>query len=85
VRQERPLVFFGVIAIFLALFSLGIGLPVVIEFIRTGFVTTLPSAVLAASLALLSALAAMTGLILDTVTRGRWETKRLHYLSFPPP
>lgn len=85
VRQERPLIFFGVIAIVLALLSLGIGLPVVIEFFRTGFVTLLPSAVLAASLALLSALSAMTGLILDSVTRGRWEMKRLHYLSLPPP
>ena len=85
VRQERPLVFFGLIAIFFALLSLGIGLPVVIEFVRTGFVTLLPSAVLAASLALLSALSAMTGLILDSVTKGRWEVKRLHYLSFPPP
>lgn len=85
VRQERPLVFFGVIAIVFALLSLAIGIPVVIEFVRTGLVTTLPSAVLAASLALLSALSAMTGLILDTVTRGRWEVKRLHYLSLPPP
>ena len=85
VRQERPLVFFGLIAILLALLSLGIGIPVVIEFVRTGFVTTLPSAVLAASLALLSALSAMTGLILDSVTKGRWEVKRLHYLSLPPP
>ncbi|MFT3810236.1 MAG: glycosyltransferase family 2 protein [Micropepsaceae bacterium] len=85
VRQERPLVFFGLIAILLALLSLGIGIPVVIEFIRTSLVTTLPSAVLAASLALLSALSAMTGLILDSVTKGRWEVKRLHYLSLPPP
>jgi len=85
VRQERPLVFFGLLAILFALLSLGIGIPVVIEFVRTGLVTTLPSAVLAASLALLSALSAMTGLILDSVTKGRWEVKRLHYLSLPPP
>lgn len=85
VRQERPLVFFGLLAILFALLSLGIGIPVVIEFIRTGLVSTLPSAVLAASLALLSALSAMTGLILDSVTKGRWEVKRLHYLSLPPP
>ncbi len=85
VRQERPLVFFGLLAILFALLSLAIGIPVVIEFVRTGFVTTLPSAVLAASLALLSALSAMTGLILDSVTKGRWEVKRLHYLSLPPP
>ena len=85
VRQERPLVFFGLVAILLALLSLVIGIPVVIEFVRTSFVTTLPSAVLAASLTLLSALSAMTGLILDSVTKGRWEVKRLHYLSLPPP
>lgn len=85
VRQERPFLFFGLIAAALALLSLGVGLPVVIEFLRTGFITTLPSAVLAASLMVLAALSFGAGLILDSVTRGRWEMKRLHYLSLPPP
>lgn len=85
VRQERPLVFYGVLGGLFVLLSLGVGLPVVIEFLRTGFITTLPSAVLAASLMLLGALTIGAGLILDSVTRGRWEVKRLHYLSLPPP
>ena len=85
VRQERPLLFFGLLTALFVLLSLAIGLPVVIEFLRTGFITTLPSAVLAASLMLLAALSISAGLILDSVTRGRWETKRLHYLSLPPP
>ncbi len=85
VRQERPLVFYGVLAGLFVLASLAVGLPVVIEFLKTGFITTLPSAVLAASLMVLAALTFGAGLILDSVTRGRWEVKRLHYLSLPPP
>ncbi len=78
VRQERPLVFYGVLAGLFVLASLAVGLPVVIEFLKTGFITTLPSAVLAASLMVLAALTFGAGLILDSVTRGRWEVKRLH-------
>jgi hypothetical protein len=34
---------------------------------------------------LLAFLALMAGLILDTVTRGRWEQKRMAYLAIPGP
>jgi len=51
----------------------------------TGLVPRLPTAVLAASLMMLASLAMMSGLILDTVTRGRWEQKRIAYLSIPGP
>ena len=44
-----------------------------------------PTAILATGLVLLSALSFVTGLILDTVTRGRREIKRLAYLANPPP
>jgi len=44
-----------------------------------------PTAILATGLVLLSALSFVTGLILDTVTRGRREMRRLAYLSIPPP
>ena len=85
VREEKPLVFFGLFSALFALLSLIIGAPVVLEFARTGLVSKLPSAVLAASLMTLAALSLLAGLILDSVTRNRWETKRLHYLSLPPP
>jgi len=85
VREERPLVFFSVFFILLALASLVIGTPVVTEYLKTGLVPRLPTAVLATGLMLLAFLALLAGLILDTVTRGRWEQKRMAYLSIPGP
>ena len=85
VREERPLIFFSCIFAILALTSLFIGTPVVAEYLQTGLVPRLPTAVLATGLMLLAFLALMAGLILDTVTRGRWELKRMAYLSIPGP
>ncbi len=82
-KDEHPLRFFGAFAGLLGLVSLTLGLPVVIEFIRTGLVPRLPTAVLASALALLAALSVTCGLILDTVTRGRKEVKRMAYLRVP--
>jgi glycosyltransferase involved in cell wall biosynthesis len=84
-REERPLAFFAVFFLLLALASLLTGAPVVAEYLQTGLVPRLPTAVLAASLMLLAFLALMAGLILDTVTRGRWEQKRMAYLAIPGP
>jgi glycosyltransferase involved in cell wall biosynthesis len=84
-REERPFTFFSVIAVLLGIASLALGAPVVLEYFRTGLVPRLPTAVLAASLMMLASLAMMSGLILDTVTRGRWEQKRIAYLSIPGP
>ena len=85
VKEERPLQFFALAALVLLLLGLAFGLPVVVEFVRTGLVPRLPSAVLATGLVLLSFLSTACGLILDSVTRGRKEIKRLAYLSIPPP
>jgi glycosyltransferase involved in cell wall biosynthesis len=85
VREERPLVFFSCFFMLLALTSLLTGAPVVAEYVRTGLVPRLPTAVLATGLMLLAFLALMAGLILDTVTRGRWEQKRMAYLAIPGP
>ncbi len=80
-KNERPLLFFGVMALALALGAALVGVPVIVTFAETGLVPRLPSAVLATGLTLMSALAFVTGLVLDTVTRGRREVKRLAYLS----
>jgi glycosyltransferase involved in cell wall biosynthesis len=84
-RRERPLIFFTTIFAILALASLIIGIPVVIEYIQTGLVPRLPTAVLVTGMMVLAFLSLFTGLILDTVTRGRWEQKRIAYLSIPGP
>ncbi|MGE0153593.1 MAG: glycosyltransferase family 2 protein [Reyranellaceae bacterium] len=84
-RDERPLAFFSLLAAVLAAASLVLVVPVVITFLETGLVPRLPTAVLSASLMLLAFLSVVSGLILDTVSQGRRETKRLHYLQYRSP
>jgi len=84
VKEERPFPFFATGAAVLFGASLLFGIPVVIEFVQTGLVPRLPTAVLATGLMILSFLAVVCGLILDTVTRGRREIKRMHYLAVAP-
>lgn len=84
-KRERPFLFFGAIAIVLAAVSLALFAPILISYVQTGLVPRLPTAILSASLMILASLSGTCGLILDTVTRGRQEVKRLHYLGFPAP
>ena len=85
VREERPFVFFASIFVLLFVFSTAIGTPVVLEYFRTGFVPRLPTALVAVGAMVLAFLSLASGLILDTVTRGRWEDKRMAYLAIPGP
>jgi len=84
-KEERPLVFFSLVAAILGLVSVALGTPIIVEFMHTGLVPRFPTALLAASVMLLAFLALVCGLVLDTVTRGRHETKRLHYLQIAAP
>jgi glycosyltransferase involved in cell wall biosynthesis len=84
-REERPLIFFAVISLLFAAVAVIIGAPVVSEYVRTGLVPRLPTAVLATGLMVIAFLSLTCGLILDTVTRGRWEAKRMAYLAIPGP
>ena len=85
IKEERPLAFFAVIFAILALASIILAVPVINEFFATGLVPRLPTAVLSTGLMLLAFLSLACGLILDTVTRGRRELKRLSYLRFAGP
>ncbi|HTH99450.1 MAG TPA: glycosyltransferase family 2 protein [Acidisoma sp.] len=80
VKEEKPLAFFSVAAAVIALLGTGLSIPVVIDYVRTGLVPRLPTAVLSASLLEAAFLSLVCGLILDTVSRGRKEAKRLAYL-----
>ena len=85
VKEERPLGSFGITGLVLALLSLGIAEPVFVTYYQTGQVPRLPTAVLAAAIMILAFLSLTGGLILETVTRGRREQKRLAYLTHPAP
>jgi glycosyltransferase involved in cell wall biosynthesis len=84
-RGERPLRFFGLLSIVFAALAIVLATPVVITFLEQGVVPRLPTAVLAMGLMMLAFLSLASGLILDTVTRGRRELKRLAYLSHRAP
>ena len=85
VREERPLIFFSTISALFVASAILIGGPVVSEYFQTGLVPRLPTAVLATGLMVIAVLSLTCGLILDTVTRGRWEAKRMAYLAIPGP
>jgi glycosyltransferase involved in cell wall biosynthesis len=81
VKEDRPMQFFGLASIAAALLSLLLIYPVFMEYLRTGLVPRYPTAVLSAAIMIAAILSFFTGLILDTVTHGRREMKRLAYLS----
>ncbi|HEY4250335.1 MAG TPA: glycosyltransferase [Roseomonas sp.] len=85
VQRERPLAFFGVIALLLGAGGIALFLPVLDTYLLTGLVPRLPTAVLSAMLVLAAFLSLVCGLVLDTVTRGRREAKRIAYLAVPGP
>ena len=85
VKEERPLQFFLGLFGVLIIVALGLGVPVLLEFMRTGLVDRFPTAILSMVLVLMAALSLTCGLILDTVTTARREIKRLAYLSHPAP
>ncbi len=83
-RSERPLRFFTAIGIFLTLVSIGLAIPIIVTYLEQGIVPRLPTAVLSMGLMILAVLSISSGLVLDTVTRGRREMKLLAYLSQAP-
>jgi hypothetical protein len=82
-RIERPVLFFGAAGLVLLLVALILVEPLVETYIATGLVPRFPTAILAVGLTQLAFLSFVCGLILDTVTRGRRETRRLAYLQHP--
>lgn len=83
-KEERPFHFFAAIAAFVGIIGLILGIPVVMEFMSTGLVPRLPSAMLASALVLLAFVFTTCGLILDSVARTRKELRRMWYLNAGP-
>ncbi len=84
-RIERPVLFFGGIGALLLLAALILATPLVFTYIETGLVPRFPTAILATGMTIIAVLCFFAGLILDTVTRGRREIRRLAYLAQPAP
>lgn len=82
--KERPLYFFGLIALVLALGSVGIVIPVFAEYFATGLVPRFPTAILSVGMMLAAMLALVCGVLADNITLSRRETRHLRYLAIPP-
>ncbi|MGY4397877.1 glycosyltransferase involved in cell wall biosynthesis [Sphingomonas sp. UYAg733] len=84
-RIEKPMLFFGIIGMLLALAAVILAVPLVLTYMHTHLVPRFPTAILVTGLTILASLNLFAGLILDTVVRGRREMRRLAYLAHPAP
>ena len=84
-RVERPALFYGLIGFVLLLAAILLSIPLIVTYVRTGLVPRVPTAILVTGMTIVAVLCFFAGLILDTVTRGRREVRRLAYLSLEAP
>ena len=82
-RIERPVLFYGLIGALFLLVAIILAVPLVLTYLDTGLVPRFPTAILVTGMTIIAVLCVFAGLILDTVTRGRREMRRLAYLSQP--
>ena len=81
-KDYKPLIFFSLMGSLFFLLSLIVGIPVILEFINTSYITKIPSAILAVGLMLISILSFFSGIILDTIVtqhRREYELNLIRY------
>lgn len=81
-KDYKPLKFFGVIAAILFIIGLAFGIPVIVEFFKTRYITKVPTAVLATGIMILSVIVGQCGVILDTVVKHHRESYELNLLRY---
>ena len=81
-KELKPLAFFGTIAAFLVFISIILAWPIFTAFMETGLVPRIPTAVLTTGIMVLAFLSLTVGLILDSLSRARFEAKRTAYLWY---
>jgi len=83
-KETRPFMFFSYLAIVLLAVSAFLMVPVISDYLATGLVDRIPTWMLAMTLLLAAMMTFISGVILDSVARGRAEQKRIYYLSIAP-
>lgn len=68
-KDYRPMVFFGMVGAVLLTCALAVGSIVIAEFLRTQYITHVPSAILATGLSILAILSFSIGLVIERVAR----------------
>ncbi|MCX8996186.1 glycosyltransferase [Rhizobiaceae bacterium BDR2-2] len=80
-KETRPFAFFAMLGWAGFCIGLGFAIPVLAEFFRTGMVSRMPSWILSVAMIGLSFLALTAGMILDSLSRARYEHLRLAYIG----
>jgi hypothetical protein len=83
-KESRPFAFFSIIASFLAIISIILALPIILEWRETGLISRQPTLILCSGLGVLSALTFIAGMMLDSLARTYRETRHLRYLNVSP-
>ena len=79
------MLFYGSIGAFLLAAAILLAVPLVQTYLQGDLVPRFPTAILVTGIVIVAVLCFFAGLILDTVTRGRREIRRLAYLSLAAP
>ncbi|WP_110032439.1 glycosyltransferase [Hoeflea marina] len=82
-KETRPFAFFSCLSLMMMAMSLMLMAPVLSEYFHTGLVTRMPTWVLSMAMMMMALVIFSSGIILDSVARGRAEQKRIHYMSIP--
>lgn len=82
IKEERPLMFFSLIAGILLILSIVLMFPVLLDFMKTGLVLRFPTAILASSLAVCAFISFLIGVVLDSVANIKKEISHCQYLSY---
>lgn len=80
---ERPFFFYSIVSFLFLVCSLVLFLPIFSEYLNTGLVPRLPSAILSLGLILIGFLLFFSGMILQAIKLSRYELKLLAYLKIP--
>ena len=80
IKDEKPLIFFTIVALIFFLLAIGLSIPLIIEFMKSGLVPRLPTAVLIIGIVLSSVVCMLVGFILDSLAAFRKEMRRQNYL-----
>lgn len=84
-RRERPALAHSILAGLLALCSLALAVPVLVDYAQTGEVARFPTAILASAIMTIAVIVILVGYVLESVMHMRQEQSRLAYLSYSAP
>lgn len=81
-KDYKPRKFFWFVATILVIIGLLVGIPVIVEFAKTGFITKMPSAILATGIMIFALITAQCGVILDTIVKQHKEDYEIQLLKY---